>query len=419
MCQPTTPQPRPAAAIQGTLFDLDGTCVDTEHLSPLAWAAVLAEIGAKGLTASALEDALASPALRGASASTIAEHLLKSFDINYEDDPVHLVKRKRAVAVEMVANGDVDLAPLWFDGLPRAIRELELKLGAENVGLCTSNMRPIANATVDAGRLGDSFCGGRTVQEDVVDAATGLPRIKPEPDLYLLALQKLGIPSNHVAALEDSVVGVTSAKKAGVGTVLGVLNRKNNHSDESRAAKDALLSAGADLVFGTTVDAVKWIIAHAATPEDDEEVSLQILKEKEAVVRRYFEGVNQKDPAMMASCFADQVELRDMCGPSKGAPRFASAQDMADRCMEFLAAHPDCIVEFEHPPMCDREGKWVWCHWIESGHWTEESLGVAPQNTPLDVGGHTRFLLEGQDDGSQKIIKQVVYRTFSEWELSL
>mmetsp|Transcript_47417 Transcript_47417/g.143540 ORF Transcript_47417/g.143540 Transcript_47417/m.143540 type:complete len:422 (-) Transcript_47417:166-1431(-) len=409
--------------IKGVLFDLDGTCVDSEFLSPLAWAAVLREIGVKSLSADSgrkkLEDALAAPELRGANASTIADHLLQHFNISYEDDPSHLVKRKRALAVDMVVNGTVDLKPLWFKGLRNSIRQLEKSLGPENVGLCTSNLRPIVHATVEAGQLGDAFLGGRTVQEDVICPTSGLPQIKPKPDLYLLALEKINLPPKVVVAFEDSVVGVTSAKKAGVGTVLGVLNREDNNTVEAREVEAALQAAGADEVFDTTVAAIDWCLASVGgTPQDNNSFS-KLMEEKEAVVRSYFDGVNKKDPNMMSSCFADKVELRDMCGPSKGKPRYASSKDMADRCMEFLAAHPDCKVEFEHPPMCDREGKWVWCHWVESGTWSGQSLGVTPNNTLLDVGGHTRFLLETQEDGSQKIIKQVVYRTLSEWELSI
>lgn len=406
--------------IKGVLFDLDGTCVDSEFLSTLNWAAVLKEIGVKGLTQpkgrEQLENALAAPELRGASASTIADHLIQKFNINYEDDPVCLVKRKRALAVDMVVNGEVDLKPLWFKGVTSSIRQLEKVLGPECVGLCTSNLRPIVNATVEAGQLADSFLGGKTVQEDSIDHTTGLAQIKPMPDLYLMALKKLNIPSECVVALEDSVVGVTSAKRAGVGTVLGVLNRADNHATESIEVEAALLNAGADQVFDTTVAAIEWIIASGTTQHD---VLSTLMQEKEKVVRRYFDGVNKTDPEMMASCFSEKVELRDMCGPSKGEPRHASSKGMADRCMEFLAAHPDCKVEFQHAPICDREGKWVWCHWVESGHWTGESLGIAPQNTVLDVGGHTRFLVERQQDGSLKIIKQVVYRTFCDWELSL
>ena len=88
--------------IKGVLFDLDGTCVDSEFLSPLAWASVLKEIGLQEdqeeddlFSIEKLETALAAPELRGASANDVADHLIQMFDIRYNDDPNHLVKRKR------------------------------------------------------------------------------------------------------------------------------------------------------------------------------------------------------------------------------------------------------------------------------------------------------------------------------------
>eukprot|EP00980_Cylindrotheca_fusiformis_P001225 scaffold331_cov117-Cylindrotheca_fusiformis.AAC.3 len=410
-------------AVKGVLFDLDGTLVDSEFLSPLAWTAVLKEVGvdiSEGCEGGVqdIEKALTAPELRGTNAADVAHYLIQKFNISSENDPLLLVKRKRALAVEIVANGEVDLEPLWFKDTTRAIRRLEKVVGSESVGLCTSNLRSIVLAILEAGNLGDSFRGGKTVQEDVIDH-TGLPQMKPRPDPYLLALNRLNIDPKSVVALEDSAVGVASALSAGVGTVLGVLNREDNETKESKEAENALLAAGADEVFQTTVDAIDWCIASAQITQHQDEITSS-MKEKEEVVRRYFDGVNKKDPAMMASCFADTVELRDMCGPSKGEPRMACSKDMADRCMEFLAAHPDCRVEFEQPPICDREGQWVWCHWVESGHWTGESRDVEPKNTELSVGGQTRFFLEKTTPESPpKILKQVIYRTFSEWELSL
>lgn len=74
-------------------------------------------------------------------------------------------------------------------------------------------------------------------------------------------------------------------------------------------------------------------------------------------MRRYFAGVNAQDAAAIRSCFAATVQLRDMCGLSRGAPRTASRDDMAQRCMEFVAAHPDVEVYFEEPPTTDRHGR--------------------------------------------------------------
>jgi beta-phosphoglucomutase-like phosphatase (HAD superfamily) len=50
--------------------------------------------------------------------------------------------------------------------------------------------------------------------EDVVNG-------KPAPDLYLTACERLGVEPGQVLAFEDSLVGVNSAKAAGV-TVVGI-----------------------------------------------------------------------------------------------------------------------------------------------------------------------------------------------------
>jgi len=51
--------------------------------------------------------------------------------------------------------------------------------------------------------------------------ATGdvVPRKKPAPDIYTLALKKLGIAPERAIAFEDSAIGVRSAKAAGLFTV--------------------------------------------------------------------------------------------------------------------------------------------------------------------------------------------------------
>lgn len=120
-----------------------------------------------------------------------------------------------------------------------------------------------------------------------------------------------------------------------------------------------------------------------------------------------------KDREQIASCFPETgASIRDVCGLSQ-KEKSATRDQLADRCMEFVAAHPDCVVHFHYPPTAlGIRSRWVFAHWYETGTWSGESLGIAPQGTPLSVEGQTRFLVN--DD--LKIEKIVVTRTFSDWE---
>mmetsp|Transcript_65563 Transcript_65563/g.77631 ORF Transcript_65563/g.77631 Transcript_65563/m.77631 type:complete len:182 (-) Transcript_65563:102-647(-) len=136
---------------------------------------------------------------------------------------------------------------------------------------------------------------------------------------------------------------------------------------------------------------------------------------REAVVYRYFDGVNKKDRDQIASCFAPDARIRDVCGVSN-TEREVTPDDLADRCMDFLAAHPDTKVDFYHGPVCGRgDSRWVLAHWYETGTWSGFSCGLYPEGTPLTVEGQTRFLVSDE----LKITDVVVTRTFSDWEKAL
>jgi hypothetical protein len=138
---------------------------------------------------------------------------------------------------------------------------------------------------------------------------------------------------------------------------------------------------------------------------------------REQVVENYFEGVKQKDRDLISSCFADTVTIRDVCNLNKSSEkREANPEILADRCMEFLAAHPDTNVDFYYRPTCARgRERWVLAHWYETGTWSSESGGIPPQGTPLTVEGQTRFLVSD----NLEITEMVVTRTFSDWEKAL
>jgi hypothetical protein len=142
----------------------------------------------------------------------------------------------------------------------------------------------------------------------------------------------------------------------------------------------------------------------------------------EATVRAYFQGVTDKDPVAIRNCFADVATIRDVCALSAGVGKSGAspantveADVLVQRCMDFVGAHPDCVVKFHYGPTMDRNSEWIVAHWYETGTWTGLSCGLEPNGQPMAVEGQTRFRV---DPEASKIVEFVVTRTFTEWELA-
>ena len=72
-------------------------------------------------------------------------------------------------------------------------------------------------------------------------------------------------------------------------------------------------------------------------------------KLREAVVERYFDGVQDQNREQIVSCFSPSgTKILDVCGVSN-SERIATPAELGERCMEFLAAHPDTKVKFHCP----------------------------------------------------------------------
>jgi hypothetical protein len=87
----------------------------------------------------------------------------------------------------------------------------------------------------------------------------------------------------------------------------------------------------------------------------------------EELVRRYFQGVTEKNASMIQSCFGETDVLRDVCAINS-ACRIVRADDVVERRMDFVRAHPDCIVHFEYGPECGHQSTWVFCALARNGH---------------------------------------------------
>jgi HAD superfamily hydrolase (TIGR01509 family) len=87
-------------------------------------------------------------------------------------------------------------------------RELGLRLG-----VASSSRRLWIDATLQSLGLSDAF--------DAIVSGDDVERGKPDPQIYLLAAQRLGVPPPRCLAIEDAPKGVQSARAAGM-AVLGV-----------------------------------------------------------------------------------------------------------------------------------------------------------------------------------------------------
>jgi beta-phosphoglucomutase len=185
---------RPRAAV----FDLDGTLVDNMRFHVEAWVAMSRRLGVE-LTAERVEREFAGkrneeifPTLLGRAVP--AEELAR------------LAEEKEAHYRELYAP---HLVPL------RGTRELLARMRTAGLGLAVASAAPSANRTfvLDGLELRGHFAR--------VVGAEHVTRGKPHPDIFLEAARALGVEPEACVAFEDAVMGIRSARAAGM-LVVGV-----------------------------------------------------------------------------------------------------------------------------------------------------------------------------------------------------
>ena len=176
------------------LFDLDGTLTETDHLHFEAMAETLAEQGV------AIDwEIYAARILGGANADIAAEFL------------PHL---PRAEGLAIMSDKEARFRRRVGE-LTRAAGLTELLAAAQAAGLACAvvSNAPRANAELMLAALGlsDRF--------EAIVLGDELPRGKPDPLPYRVALETLGADAARSVAFEDSLSGIRAAVGAGVATI--------------------------------------------------------------------------------------------------------------------------------------------------------------------------------------------------------
>jgi HAD superfamily hydrolase (TIGR01509 family) len=132
-------------------------------------------------------------------------------------------RRKTEIYTDMVAAGRLPTRP----GIRRIVGEAQdsgWKLAVASTS-AEPSVRAILEQAVGAERAG---------RFDVVLAGDVVPKKKPAPDIYLLALQRLGVTAGEALVVEDSRNGLLAAHGAGLRCVMTV-NGYTEEEDNSEA----------------------------------------------------------------------------------------------------------------------------------------------------------------------------------------
>jgi HAD superfamily hydrolase (TIGR01509 family) len=90
----------------------------------------------------------------------------------------------------------------------------EARAAGVRLGVCTTSNPKFIDAVLDL------FGPERKAAFEFVHAGDVVPKKKPAPDIYLLALETLGLPASECVVVEDSRNGLLAATGAGIATLI-------------------------------------------------------------------------------------------------------------------------------------------------------------------------------------------------------
>jgi HAD superfamily hydrolase (TIGR01509 family) len=134
-------------------------------------------------------------------------------------------KRKTAIYTEMVAAGKLPTRP----GVRRVISEAQD--AGWRLAIASTSAAPSVRAILE-----QAVGPERAARFDAVLAGDVVPKKKPAPDIYLLALERLGVPAAETLVVEDSRNGLLASVGAGLRCVMTV-----NAYTEEEASDEAIL----------------------------------------------------------------------------------------------------------------------------------------------------------------------------------
>ncbi len=197
--------------LEALIFDVDGTLADTEEVHRLSFNAafkrlelgwhwdrteyrrLLRTAGGKERLAAFIDERLAGDAARESMLARVPE--------------IH-AEKTRLFGAAMRA-GAVAARPGVFSLLS------ESRAAGLRMAIASTTSPQNVHALLES-----VFGWRKELSFDVIACGDAVPHKKPAPDIYVLALEKLGVAPGAAIAFEDSELGLRSANAAGVWTVI-------------------------------------------------------------------------------------------------------------------------------------------------------------------------------------------------------
>lgn len=212
--------------LHGAIFDVDGVLVASPH--ERAWREALVGYADPNRFTTEFYQSYVAGKARADGAYITLEQLNVP---NASERAVEYAEKKQAIIDHLIEAGE-------FEAFPDAVR-FAAALGGAGLKLALASSSRNADAMLMRLPLPD----GRTLLSIFNADLSGheVKRGKPDPELFLLAAQALGIPPSECVVIEDAPAGVSAAKHGGMASV-GI----------ARLGDDNLLrDAGADLVVNS------------------------------------------------------------------------------------------------------------------------------------------------------------------------
>lgn len=218
--------------LQALLLDHDGTLVESETLHAQAWIQTLANHNA------VLNQEDYFKHYAGFSTLQNAKDFIELFDLTVS--PQTLTRQKVVLTQNWLTQNAFPLI--------EGARELISWAQMQNLrqAIVTGGQRISVERTLSYYDLGH-FIESISSQEDVTNN-------KPAPDLYLLALERLGLAANNTIAIEDTERGMQAA----LGADIRCIAVRNEHSQTHDFT-------GAMACVNSLPEALAWLQAHYAS----------------------------------------------------------------------------------------------------------------------------------------------------------